>query len=56
MTMNNEELGNFVIATKEELDMLFQNEIQREIFIKIIERLIFVIQERTSIHGMILHT
>lgn len=53
--MNQKEIENFTIATEEDLNMLFQNEIQREIFKKIVNNLITVITERTSLHGLKLY-
>ena len=40
---------NRMIATEEELNLLFENKIQRDIFIEIVMRILNVISERTVI-------
>ncbi len=45
-----------IIITDEELELLFPNEIQREIFKKMLTQVLRVILERTSLHGVMLTT
>lgn len=43
---------NILIATPDELNILFPDFNQREVFCKIMERFINVIEQRSSIYGL----